>query len=229
MEDIYITWTIEGIASLGSIIIAILAIWGRSIKWLFYKAKLSFEISQENECCVDMVEVETNDSNTETELQIRIKLVNKGNEVAIDTISVIDEVYKQNGDGRFSKYRDFLQFQLMYYQTGKIKTNIVPQLSYYIDIAKVMRLQTNAMSEERATSKQNHKLYLQGFDKIPISRKELGKGTFIVPIKTYFKCATEPVITYVWLHWDEDCLVGNYKSTFVAQIKTTKEFKEIVK
>lgn len=224
-----ITCIVEGVAALGSVLVALTAIWGRSIKRIFYKAELSLEINQDDNCCVDMIEVESNESNTERELQIRIKLINKGNETALDTISFVDEVYKQDGDGKFSQYRNYLPFQLMYYQTGKTKDHVIPHLSYYIEIAKVMCLQVNAMSEDSATSKQNHKLYLQAFDKIPFSRKELGKGTFIVPVKTYFKCAKEPVVTYIWLYWDGDNLTGNYKSKLVAQIKTAKEFKNLIK
>ncbi len=219
---------IDIISALGSIILAILAIWGRSIKTLFYKPKLSFSINTTNDSCVECVEAQSNDSNVEKELQVRLKLINKGNETAMDTISVVEEVYKQGGDGKFFRYKEYMPYSLVFHQSRKSKQHIIPKLSYYIEIAKVKCWQSNTMLREPGTNKSNHKLYLK-IDEERISLVELGSGTFIVPIKTYYRCAKSPIITYVWLFWDGDNSTVELKSKFTAQLKTSKEFRSLIK
>lgn len=228
MCNTYISWIISGVAALGSIVVAFLAIWGRTVRSWIYKPSLSLEIDAKDDCCVDLVETQSNDSSIDSELQIRVKLSNEGNETAVDTIAIVEDVYKQDGDGKFLRYKKFIPHQLMYHQTGKTKLHIIPKLSYYIEVAKVKCWQSNTMSKDSGVTKNNYKLYLQ-IDEKRVHKTELGVGTFIVPIKTYYRCAKKPTITYVWLHWNSDDLTKDTKQGFVAQIKTEKEFNKLVK
>ena len=215
-----VTLVIDGVAAMGSILVAILAIWGKSFRKYFYKPKLSLMIDESSDCCVEIKKERENESNEEQTLQVRGQIINNGNETAWDAMAIVEEVYKQMGDGSFSKCRQFMPSQLIFCSNKKNKQHITPNLSDYIEIAKVKQWQPNMTSTSQSSNKQNYKLYLQ-IDG-PLSTIELGKGKFIVPLKIFYKGAKSPIVSYIWLHWDCD---GLSKKELTARIVSTSDFR----
>ena len=215
-----VTWAINGTAAMGSLLVAILAIWGKSFRKYFYKPELSLIIDESSDCCVEINKERENESNEEQTLQVRGRVINNGNETAWDAMSIVEEVYKLMGDGTFSLYRQFMPSQLIFCSNKKNKQHIIPSLSDYIEIAKVKQWQPHMTSTGQTSNKQNYKLYLQ-IDG-PLSTIELGKGTFIVPLKIFYKGAKSPIVNYIWLHWNCD---GLTKKELTARIVSTNDFK----
>lgn len=188
-----------------------MAVAGNKVLSWINKPSIRMFVEKNSNCYIEHVKEQLEDSNEEESIIIRTKIVNKGNTIAKNAVVLVEEVYKENGEGVFKKYKEFVPHNIHFSNTGhNINdhcSDLIPNLSYYIHVAKIQKISTKSLNENDGYNKQNYKLYLLIDESI--SKKELGSGTFIVPIKIYSETLKEPIIFYLRIHWSSVSLNPN--------------------
>lgn len=158
-------------------------------------------------------------SDDNKELIIKIKLLNEGKNNAQHALLMIDNYLSLRKNSSYIK-KDINPIQLKGGQM--LKNNFVAsKIPYYLDLISIHKQDEMTEANGSGKSKTNYKAFLIG-DKVSLC---LGKGTFILPIKFY--CSNiEVKVFYVSLYWDSD----NYskdKSVLSVKILSEKEYNNL--
>lgn len=166
----------------------------------------------------EVIAINTDSSSKENELKIRVKVENEGKSSANHCIVNVDCYYEKRKNEESYVKKEFAPILLRDYRNATPAT-IAPHLIYYLDVAAIRKTDQMSASDESSQFHQFYKLFIMG-DKKPI---ELGKGTFIIPIKisaAYIKSS----INYLKVYWDSDSFVIN-KQCFSITLISNKDFK----
>lgn len=98
---------------------------------------------------------------------------------------------------------------------------VVPNLDYYYDILSIHQYDEKREEGENGDSKQFYKLYLVGEGNMI----ELGKGTFIIPLKFYASQNTVEM-AYLKVYWNCDDFDIS-KEFFGVEILSQNEFNKL--
>ena len=163
--------------ALGTISAVIVALFQKPIRDRYNRPKIEMTYKDNKQCLVEVASPDSSDSSKQQ--RIRIKLENKGNYIATHASLYVDSFFKKRDDGSFVQ-NDIAPKQLKDYRNTK-PSSIAPHLQYYFEVASINRYESMSTQEENGTTKQFYKLYLLGEG----DYTELGKGTFIIPLKFY--------------------------------------------
>ena len=168
------------------------------------------------------IEETSSSSTSNKKLVIRVCVTNQGNYTAEHAVLNVDEYY-------FKRPKDISYVQKLFTprqfkDCNNAKLNVIaPFLKYYIDIASIQKYQDIISNEEKEECKQYYRLYLLGDGKT----EQLGRGTFIIPLK-FYSSRTDSKIVYLSIYWESD----DFKTTkdfFEVKIISEKEFKQLPK
>lgn len=128
----------------------------------------------------------------------------------------VDTIYKKREkEGSFVK-SEFTPKQLKDFRNTK-PSSIAPHLQYYFDVASIHQFDSMATEDQQGKQKK----YLLGEGE----NLELGRGTFIVPLK-FYSSRINVKIAYLKLFWDSDDYSTN-KQVFDFGIISDADFKEL--
>ena len=100
-------------------------------------------------------------------------------------------------------------------------SSIAPHLQYYFDVASIHQYDSMATEEQQGKQKQFYKLYLLGEG----DNLQLGKGSFIVPLK-FYSSRINVKIAYLKMFWDSDGYTTS-KDNFDFEIIAEEDFNKI--
>lgn len=172
-----------------------------------------------NEQCRYINTNSTDSSNKNNELIVRVKLVNSGKYIANHAVLCVDSYYKLRNQEEYVSH-DITPLIIRDMSNNK-PSSIVPELAYYYNIALIHLYDEMSAENDKAKSKQFYKLYLMGDD----NQKELGKGTFIIPLKFYSSRITMET-SYLKVIWNCDDFKFE-KDDFAISTLTAKQFNAI--
>lgn len=224
---------IQAIAAVGTIILAVLAIFGPSVKKWFYKPKLIFFIKSDDPYVSANEEKEIFSDEVTKSLKISIQTKNIGNITALNTQMYTSKIFKIRQENK-SYYLDREIIPSNYYWSDDETTkSLTPLMSHYVEIARIQKHIEYSIDEESKKKKENSKHLL--FLKVPNPNEadtyiQLGKGTFLIPIKAYSDNLNKEYEFYVELFWNGNDLSKKTKSNFyVKQIDKSNLHDEIIK
>ncbi len=136
----YERWTLvfNGMTAIGTISVAILAVFLLPLKTWFQRPKLSLVVG-DHARLAERVD-EANASSPEARkrsYQLRLQVVNSGRNPARNCVAVCDEVYSEKAGGQgFFKEREFVQ-RKFYWTTGEQKVDVVRSLASFIRLGEI--------------------------------------------------------------------------------------------
>ena len=209
----------QWLTAIGTIAAVLLALFQKTIRDRIYHAKIEMTYTDNKQCHVEVnSELESTDSSKQ--LRIRIKLENIGNDIATHAALYVDCYYKKREtEGSFVKY-EITPKQIKDYRNTKPST-IAPHLLYYFDVASINKYESMTTQDENGKSKQLYRLYLLGEGDVT----ELGKGTFLIPLK-FYSSRISVKIAYLKVFWDNDAYIID-KQGFGVEMLTEKEFNKL--
>lgn len=207
----------QWLTALGTVLAVFIALFQKPFRDWYNRPKIEMTYSDNKQCKVEVNSSESSDSSKQ--IRIRIKLVNKGNYIATHAALYVDSYYKNRGDGSFVKIETTPK-QLRDYRNAK-PSSIAPHLQYYFEVAVVNKYESMTTQDENGNAKQFYKLYLSGEGVF----SELGRGTFIIPLK-FYSSRINVKIAYLKLFWDSDVYTLD-KQYFSVEMLSEKEFKKI--
>lgn len=217
---------VSGAAALGTIILAIVAIFGGWIRRFFIKPKIDMTISK-SKPYVELVRENNPNESDETKFKkIHLKIGNKGRQTAINSQLLVEKVFKKRGDNQtYYLDKSFIPCNFLWFNEKESKP-VTSSISHFIEIARIQRYQEFSSDvEEEGQPVRNRDMYRLWLSIENNSKKGtyllLGKGTFLFPIVYYSDSLTKPIRIYIEIFWNCDSLEEMNDSTFY--IKKLKE------
>lgn len=209
------------LTAIGTVGTVIFALFSKRIRDRWNRPKIVITCP-ENKQCQERIRSDSESSDNSSELRIRVKLQNNGNYIANYASINVDCVYKRRGSENVFVKEEFTPIQMKDYRNAK-PTSIAPHLVYYFDIASIHKYDDMTTENGNVKPKQFYKLYLLG-DGVG---QELGKGTFIIPLK-FYSSRVDVSIHYLKIYWDSDDFTDD-KMHFGAEIIDNKVFDKLIK
>jgi hypothetical protein len=128
---------VSGSAAIGTILLAIIAIFGGWIERMIIKPKINVKIDS----CKPFVElVKETDPNEASEIsykKIHLKLANNGRQTALNSQIIIEKIFKKRDDNQtYFLYDSFIPSNFLWEDDNKSKP-ITTSISHFIEIARI--------------------------------------------------------------------------------------------
>jgi len=151
---------VSGAAALGTIILAIIAIFGGWIRRLFIKPKIDMTISK-SKPYVELVRENNPNESDETKFKkIHLKIGNKGRQTAINSQLLVEKVFKKRGDNQtYYLDKSFIPCNFLWFNEKESKP-VTCSISHFIEIARIQKYQEFSSDvEEEGQPVRNRDMY----------------------------------------------------------------------
>lgn len=230
-EGTYKIWTLVfyGLQAIGTISVAILAIYGDRILRKLFKPKFKIEISSESPFVETIQTQNSFSADIKKYTRISLKVTNSGETTAKNCQGIIETIFcKRTRNETFYKFKTFIPTRFIW-NDDKESTFITPEIPYYLEIGRIQQVD-NLISEsedehQNGKQNQNYDLYLSIEEPNEKGKyMKLGKGTFIIPLLLYTDNLRQSEKAYVEIYWNGKDLNNLTQSDFYA-----KQLKELPK
>lgn len=209
----------QWLSATGTLVAVLVALFQKSMRDWIKRPKIKISCPDNKKC---RVEYSSNTENQDSgrELKIRVKILNEGRNVASHAALYVDSFYKKRSSDDMYIIEEFPPIVIKDFRNTKTMY-IVPNLDYYYDLFSIHQYDEKVEEGGNRSTKQFYKLYLVGEGEV----QELGKGSFVVPLKFYASQNTR-AFAYLKVYWNcDDFKVSN--EFLDVSIITEKEFKEL--
>ena len=209
----------QWLTAIGTVLAVLIAVFQKRLRDWYNRPKIEITCKHNKQCMVE-VKSGTESSDSGSEIRIRVKLENKGNYIASHAALFVDTIYKKREKEETYVKSEFTPKQIKDFRNTK-PSSIAPHLQYYFDVASVHQYDSMATEDQQGKQKQFYKLYLLGEG----DNQELGKGSFIIPLK-FYSSRISVKIAYLKLFWDSDDYTTS-KENFDFGIIADDDFNKI--
>lgn len=224
---------IIGVSSIGTLVLAFLAIFGQTVKKWFYKPNLNFVIENKEPYVMECNTKEILSNETSKSIAINLKIKNIGNISAINAQLYTEKIFRVRKENQtYYLDREIIPANYLWKNESELKS-LTPLMSHYVEIANIQ--QQVEYTEDEKTKKEIQKsqdlLYLS-IDDPTISGEfiKLGKGTYLIPIKAHSDSFGKEQEIYVEIFWNSNDLKYRSDSNFyVKQVKKSELPNEVIK
>ena len=225
----------DGLVAIGTILLALLAIYGERVKKWLFRPNLKIQVDNK-EPFVDTIEnknaVSKDVSIIENTTSIRVKIENTGKTTALKCQALVEKVWcKHQTNENFFPKVTITPSQLDWHNASKV-LDITPHIPAYIELARIELTEVRTMEEgdSRRPNKQSADLYLSIVAK---GKKglyvKLGKGTFIIPLILYSDNLNKTIQTYIEIFWNGTDAKKLTASDFYIKMKDEKDVNKEIK
>ena len=128
------TW-LSAVGTFGAVIIAI---FGKAIREWYNRPKITMECNRKNKACIEVINSETETSETAKSIKIRVLLQNNGANATFHSALNVDSFYKKRESSADYVQNDFTPRKLKDHCDGT-PSRIAPHLKYYYDVAVIRK------------------------------------------------------------------------------------------
>lgn len=220
-EDTYKIWTLifYGLQAIGTIAVAILAIYGDRILRKLFKPKFNLEISAESPFVETIQSQNASDAEIKRHTRLSLKATNIGDTTAKNCQGIIETIFcKRSQNETFYKFKTFIPTRFTW-NDEKQSTIITPEIPFYLEVARIQQVE-NLVSDsenENQTGKQknSYELYLSIEEPNEKGKyMKLGKGTFIIPLLIYTDNLRQSEKAFIEIYWNGNDLNDLSQSVF---------------
>lgn len=237
-ETTYKTWDLifTGVQAVGTIVVALLAIYGDRIIRKLFKPKLSIDISSSAPFVETIKEREAFSSDENIYTRISIKVTNNGDSTAQNCQGIVEKIYcKRKANESFYCYKNFIPTRFTWNDDNKA-TFVTPNIPSYVEIARIQQIEElTTYSESFMSGKPKNNtfdLYLSIEEPNEKGKYlKLGKGTFVIPIIFYTDNLRKTQKVFVEIYWNGKDTSTLTESDFYVKklnnIDLPKELKQL--
>lgn len=237
-ETTYKTWDLifTGLQAVGTIIVALLAIYGDKIIRRLFKPKLLIDISSIAPFVETIKEREAYSSDENIYTRISIKVINNGDSTAQNCQGIVEKVFcKRKANESFYCLKNFIPTRFTWNDDNRA-TFVTPNIPSYAEIARIQQIEElTTYSEPFMTGKPKNNtfdLYLSIEEPNEKGKYlKLGKGTFVIPIVFYTDNLRKTQKVFVEIYWNGNDTTTLTDSDFYVKrlnsIDLPKELKQL--
>ncbi len=199
----YLELIIQGLTAVGTILLALIAVYGERVKRWLFKPKLKIIVSGDKPY-ISTIKDSSATSVAASVTRIRIKALNEGTSAARSFTGLVESVFcKRPQSETFYKSKSLPPTPLPWNDEEK-DFSLTPRIPFYLEIARIEKnLPSSIDGSSNTLTSSEYSLYLS------VEEEEqkgayihLGKGTFIVPITFYSDNIKIPIKMYFEIFWD---------------------------
>lgn len=207
-------------SAIGTVSAVLVAIFARPIREWWNKPKIIMVCNKNNNACAEVINSETESSDSSKSIKIRVSLSNEGVYTANHAVLNIDSYLEKRQSTDEYVLKEFTPKVLKDHR-GCVPTVIAPNLKYYFDVAIIQKADGMMNKGGDEKPKQFYKLFLLGDGK----SMQLGKGAFIIPLK-FYSSKTKTEIGYLKVYWESNDF-SKEANAFGVEMITAKEYKKL--
>ena len=194
----------NGLTAVGTVVVAILAVFGQRIRAWFVRPRLALAVGKTSPF-VDRAEtIDASASNSKrVSYAVRLQVINDGKETARNCKILCDSVYQEREKGSgFYLLRRFVPKEFFWTGSAQSK-DVVPKLPSYVDIASIAEpVESASASVTSGTEQPKHALHILIEAEGTTGRYFcVGVGKFIYPLILYADNLPRPTKRYVEILW----------------------------
>lgn len=221
------------VQAIGTISVALLAIFGARIINLIFKPNLMFEISGKKPFIETIQERQDMFGSQNRHIRISSKVSNKGNTTAKNSQAIVEKVFsKRKANDTFYLDQEFIPTRFEW-NNEEESSIVTPQIPSFVRIARIEEetvLTSNESSESDNNAKNEFELYLEIQDPNESgSYLKLGKGTFIIPIVLYCDNLRNTTKVFIEIYWNGSQINNLSESVFYIKELNYSQIPNIVK
>lgn len=227
------TWSdfFQLLSAVGTIALAILAIYGHKIRSWLLRPVLNVSLKNEHPYIELIKRVNANESSTLGCFQeMRVKIVNSGNETARNCKVIVDSIYLQRkSTNEFYKDKEFVPTEL-FWTNEKRTQDVLPKIPTYIIVAKIDEKTTvGSQTSSISNGDPSYSLYVwaEAYATKGIFHS-IDKGNIVFPIVIYADNISIPLKYFVEVFWDGNNPGNIDKSNFDIKLLTVGEAKKLL-
>ncbi len=223
---------VSGAAAIGTIILAVIAIFGNWLKRLFIKPKIEMVIDSCKPYVELVKESNPNESDETSYKKVHLKITNKGRQTAINSQVLVEKIFKKREENQtYFLYKSFIPSNFLWVDEDKSKP-ITTSISHFIEVSRIQKYQEFSGNDD-STPSRNRDLYRLWISvensAIKGSYLLLGKGTFLMPIIFYSDSIKNPHTIFIEIFWNSDNLSEMNESNFYVKLLKRNELTNEVK
>lgn len=224
---------VSGAAAIGTLILAVIAIFGGWIKRLFIKPNIIMSIDGCKPYVELVKESSPNESEDTTFKKIHLKIGNKGRKTAMNSQILLEKIFKKRGDNQtYFLDKSFIPCNFLWFNDNESKP-ITSSISHFIEIARIQKYQEFSSDVENESPNRNRDLYRLWLSIENSNEKGsfllLGKGTFLIPIIFYSDSISSPITLFVEIFWSSDSLEDMNDSNFYVKVVNKSDLSNEIK
>jgi hypothetical protein len=235
-EFSYQIWTLifYGIQAIGTIIVALLAIYGDRLIRQLFKPKLKVEIDSKAPFVETIKEQMIISSSMSHHVRISAKIINHGDSTAQNCQGIIEKIFcKRKANESYYCFKNFIPSRFMW-NDEKEASFVTPEIPSYLEIAKIQQTEelisnNDAKTNTSNNSKKDYQLFLtieEPNEKGKYLR--LGKGTFLLPVVIYTDNLRKTQKVYFEIYWNGKDIGNLTESDFYVKIIPNNEISKEV-
>jgi len=220
---------INAAVAVGTIALAVLAVFGESVRRRFLRPKLSVTADTGTPFVEEFREKQSStDSDEVTRIDVRVRIENTGRGTARSCQVVVSKVLKLRGQSDdFYIFREMTPKTLQDLQ-GATTFDVIRGVPTYIDIAHIEVVQDTADAEGEVPSESALPRLLLHVEEAGQMGKYLDveQGKVVVPLQILSENLNTPDSRYVMIYWSGKSLASRESSDFECRIANEDEIKK---
>jgi hypothetical protein len=235
-ETTYKVWNLvfTGVQAIGTIVVAILAIYGERIIKKIFKPNLVVEIDSSVPFVETIKEQQIYSSDISNHVRISAKILNKGDITAQNCQGIIEKVYcKRKANESYYCLNNFIPARFLWNDESKT-TFVTPEIPSYLELARIQQTEILVSNTENYTNNNNSKKDYELFLTIEAPNEKgeflkLGKGTFLLPLIVYTDNLRKTSRVFFEIYWNGKSIGNLTQSDFYVKIIPNHEIPKEVK
>ena len=226
-------YTFDFLSAIGTVVVALLAIFGDRVRARLARPKLEVETSVADphvEIIREVVAQQSAQSVSVDTLRIRLCIKNTGRSIARSSRLVVDRVYRTR-DRDPGLHVEHLLPRVIPWPDGDRPIDLVPNFPYFVDVARVKQDESEGDAPDAASSANGFALHLSFLKNLLVSSQgellKIGAGRVVFPLTIFSENARRPFVYFISIYWiGRDLDSYKERDKFDIQVLTPAEAKK---
>jgi hypothetical protein len=227
-RDVFDKWNLffAGMAAVGTLAVAILAIFGQRVRSWFIRPKIKLAVAETSPFVERFEEEDTSvGGEKRTIYHVRIEVTNTGKEIARNCMILCNAVHRQRAGGAgFYELKQFVPKQF-FWTSREQRLDVVPKIPSYVNIAEISEPSPSVKGTGGAailTQKECLQILVEAEGvKGRFFRVENGK--VILPAILYADNLPHPIKQFLEISWSGTCVKDFSPSKFQVRLLDEKQ------
>ena len=228
----YIELIIQALTALGTILLAIIAVFGEQIRRWLLKPKIQLTVGESSPYIAISRSETRGDSATSTTsvtATIKIKVINMGSSSAQSFIGLIEAIFsKRSASTTFYKSKALPPSRLPWNNDTKEFT-ITPKIPFYLEVARIEKFESLSSDVGGIEPPSSEYGLSISIEESKGEYTHVGKGTFIIPI-TIYADNINPMVKFLEIFWNgtvpDDIQPSNFYIKLLKENEVPNEVKK---
>lgn len=197
---------IQALVAIGTVAVAIMAIYGDAIKEFIFRPKIRIETGSQTPFVEKIALTSAGQASGEI-VKIRIKIINYGGSIGRSCVALIEKIFKKRTDNQtFHTIKSIAPANLLWL-SGNPKYDLRSSMPSYVEIARIEKVEVASENPSSDITARPTTPQFELFVSVQEAGQrgvyvKLGKGTFAIPVVVNPENSSRPLSVFIEIFWD---------------------------